>query len=220
MTSSPFSSSHNQQSSSLPSLDNGGDFPYIIEAVLAGRGMKIFVTETRLQDQLNNKGYGEKEDSEYLLKPYEALYLIYAKRLVVKDKRDNNIDLQSLIELSLKYDKDILTKFLIYRDLRSRGYIAKEGFGFGVDFRVYERGEFEKKPSKYIVFGINEGIDMKANDFSNAIEQIGIMGKEAVIAVIERRGEIIYYKVSKTRFTENKNRQQSDTSNSNNANRL
>jgi tRNA-intron endonuclease len=99
--------------------------------------------------------------------------------------------------------------------LRSRGYIAKEGFGFGVDFRVYERGEFEKKPSKYIVFGINEGIDMKANDFSNAIEQIGIMGKEAVIAVIERRGEIIYYKVSKTRFTENKNRQQSDASNSN-----
>ena len=124
------------------------------------------------------------------------------------------------MELSLKYDKDILTKFLIYRDLRSRGYIAKEGFGFGVDFRVYERGEFEKKPSKYIVFGISEGIDMKANDFSAAIEQIGIMGKEAVIAVIERRGGIIYYKVSKTRFTENKNKQSDNNNSDNNANRL
>ena len=113
-------------------------------------------------------------------------------------------------------NKDILTKFLIYRDLRSRGYIAKEGFGFGVDFRVYERGEFEKKPSKYIVFGINEGINLKASDFSNAIEQIGKMGKEAVIAVIERRGGIIYYKVSKTRFiTDNKNIQQSNSSDGN-----
>jgi tRNA-intron endonuclease len=220
-SSSPFSTSYNHQSASPPSLDTG-DFPYLIEAVLAGRGMKISVTETRFQDQLSSKGYGEKEDSEYLLKPYEALYLIYAKRLVLKGKRENNLNLESLMELSLKYDKDILTKFLIYRDLRSRGYIAKEGFGFGVDFRVYERGEFEKKPSKYIVFGISEGIDMKANDFSTAIEQIGIMGKEAVIAVIERRGGIIYYKVSKTRFTENKNKQQSDNNNNNdiNANRI
>ena len=178
------------------------DFQYIIEAVLAGRGLKILVTETRFQDQLRNKGFGEKEDSEYLLEPYEALYLIHTKRLVLKSKK-NDLDFDSLTELILKYDKDILTRFLIYRDLRSRGYIAKEGFGFGVDFRVYERGEFEKKPSKYIVFGMNEGVNIKANNFSSAIEQIRKMGKDAVIAVIERRGGIIYYKVSKTLFAEN-----------------
>jgi tRNA-intron endonuclease, archaea type len=178
------------------------DFQYIVEAVLAGRGLKILVAETRFQDQLRNKGFGEKEDSEYILKPYEALYLIHTKRLVLKSKKDD-LDFDSLTELILKYDKDILTRFLIYRDLRSRGYIAKEGFGFGVDFRVYERGEFEKKPSKYIVFGMNEGVNIKANNFSGAIEQIRKMGKDAVIAVIERRGGIIYYKVSKTLFAEN-----------------
>ncbi len=184
------------------SSDNS-DFPYIIEAVMATRGLKIVVEESRFQDQLRNKGFGDKEDSEYLLKPYEALYLVYTKRLILKGIR-NNLDFDSLIELILKHDKDILTKFLIYRDLRSRGYIAKEGFGFGVDFRVYERGEFEKKASKYIVFGLNEGINMKANNFSVAIEQIGKMGKEGVIAVVERRGGVIYYKVAKTRFIEKK----------------
>ena len=30
------------------------------------------------------------------------------------------------------------------------------------------------------------------------------MGKEPIIAVIERRGEIIYYKISKMDFNENK----------------
>ena len=194
--------------SSSPSCPNPSshyeddDFQYIVEAVLAGRGLKILVAETRFQDQLRNKGFGEKEDSEYILKPYEALYLIHTKRLVLKSKKDD-LDFDSLTELILKYDKDILTRFLIYRDLRSRGYIAKEGFGFGVDFRVYERGEFEKKPSKYIVFGMNEGVNIKANNFSSAIEQIRKMGKDAVIAVIERRGGIIYYKVSKTMFAEN-----------------
>jgi tRNA-intron endonuclease len=194
------SSSPSSPHPSSPYVDD--DFQYIIEAVLAGRGLKILVAETRFQDQLRNKGFGAKEDSEYILEPYEALYLIHTKRLVLKSKKDD-LDFDSLTELILKYDKDILTRFLIYRDLRSRGYIAKEGFGFGVDFRVYERGEFEKKPSKYIVFGMNEGVNIKANNFSSAIEQIRKMGKDAVIAVIERRGGIIYYKVSKTMFAEN-----------------
>ena len=193
------------------SSDNS-DFPYLIEAVMAARGLKIVVEESRFRDQLRNKGFGDKEDSEYLLKPYEALYLVYTKRLILKGKR-NNLDFDSLIELILKHDKDILTKFLIYRDLRSRGYIAKEGFGFGVDFRVYGRGEFEKKPSKYIVFGLNEGINMKASNFSAAIEQIGKMGKEGVIAVVERRGGVIYYKVAKTRFIEKKMMIAKDNSN-------
>ncbi|MFL6340748.1 MAG: tRNA-intron lyase [Nitrososphaeraceae archaeon] len=195
------------------SSDNS-DFPYLIEAVMATRGLKIVVEESRFQDQLRNKGFGDKEDSEYLLKPYEALYLVYTKRLILKGIR-NNLDFDSLIELILKHDKDILTKFLIYRDLRSRGYIAKEGFGFGVDFRVYERGEFEKKASKYIVFGLNEGINMKANNFSVAIEQIGKMGKEGVIAVVERRGGVIYYKVAKTRFIEKKIIAQDNDNNNN-----
>jgi len=32
------------------------------------------------------------------------------------------------------------------------------------------------------------------------------MGKEPIIAVIERRGEVIYYKINKMNFYENKSR--------------
>ena len=104
----------------------------------------------------------------------------------------------------LKYDRNIMTKFLVYRDLRSRGYVAKEGFGFGDDFRVYERGEYEIKPARYVVFGISEGASITAKSFAGAVEQIEKMGKEAVAAVIERRGEVIYYKASKMRFAQNR----------------
>jgi tRNA-intron endonuclease len=180
------------------------EFPYLVEAILIDRKLKILVKDIGFQDQLRNKGFGEKQDSEYILQPYEALYLLHTKRLVLHAKKVKHIDFESLLKMTLPRDEDILTKFLIYRDLRSRGYVAKEGFGFGVDFRLYERGEFEKKPARYVVFGINEGIQVEATDFSEALDQIIKMGKNAVVAVIERRGEITYYKVSKVRFANNK----------------
>ena len=180
------------------------EMPPVVEARMAGGG-KIVVDETRFQDELRTKGFGEKEDAEYVLKPYEALYLMHTKRLTFKNKPSMAFD--PLFELLLKYDRNIMTKFLVYRDLRSRGYVAKEGFGFGNDFRVYERGEHEKKPAKYVVFGINEGTNTTAKELAGAVDQIEKMGKEAVVAVVERRGEVIYYKASKMRFTENRYRQ-------------
>jgi tRNA-intron endonuclease len=183
---------------------NEAGMPPVVEARLAGSG-KVLVDETRFQDELRTKGFGEKEDAEYVLKAYEALYLMNTKRLVLKGRMEMTFD--SLFDMLVKYDRNIMTKFLVYRDLRSRGYVAKEGFGFGNDFRVYERGEYEKKPAKYVIFGINEGTNVTARSFLQAIEQIEKMGKEAVVAVIERRGEVIYYKASKMRFIENKYRQ-------------
>jgi tRNA-intron endonuclease, archaea type len=183
---------------------NEAGMPPVVEARLAGSG-KVLVDETRFQDELRTKGFGEKEDAEYVLKAYEALYLMNTKRLVLKGRKEMTFD--SLFDMLVKYDRNIMTKFLVYRDLRSRGYVAKEGFGFGNDFRVYERGEYEKKPAKYVIFGINEGTNITARSFLQAIEQIEKMGKEAVVAVIERRGEVIYYKASKMRFIENKYRQ-------------
>lgn len=183
---------------------NEAGMPPVVEARLAGSG-KVLVDKTRSQDELRTKGFGEKEDAEYVLKAYEALYLMNTKRLVLKGRKEMTFN--SLFDMLVKYDRNIMTKFLVYRDLRSRGYVAKEGFGFGNDFRVYERGEYEKKPAKYVIFGINEGTNITARSFLQAIEQIEKMGKEAVVAVIERRGEVIYYKASKMRFIENKYRQ-------------
>ena len=106
--------------------------------------------------------------------------------------------------LCQKIDPEILTKFLIYRDLRNRGYVVKDGFGFGPDFRVYERGQFGEKGAKFLVFGLNEGQQEKMGTLQKKVEEITQMGKEPIIAVIERRGEVIYYKINRMNFYENK----------------
>lgn len=189
-------------SSAINSLPTTNDFSFTVEGFLFKKG-SVVIRDKRSQDQLRTRGYGELVGSSYVLKAFEVLYLIYAKRLNINSK-GQLMDFDSILRVSLKSDKQILTKFLIYRDLRSRGYVAKEGFGFGADFRVYERGTYEKKPAKYVVFGINEGTDTKLSSFSKSISDIRIMGKDAIVAVVERRGEIIYYKLEKVNFTQNK----------------
>ena len=185
----------------MMSNDNETEFAFVIDGVIHRNGV-VVIESVKQQDQLRSKGYGEKIQDMYILESYEALFLLYSKRLIVK-KNKTMVDFSNFLQTLLKKDLSIFTKFLIFRDLRARGYIAKEGFGFGNDFRVYERGEYSRKPAKYVIFGINEGISIKANLLYENIRSIEKMGKEAIIAVIERRGEIIYYKVNLKKFTKN-----------------
>ena len=186
--------------------NNNTESIVIAEASFQEKELKTIVHEPKYKDQLRNKGFGETFNNEYILNDLEALYLLNNKKLKILGKEE--YDFATLMEHLLKKDKKILTKYLIYRDLRSKGYVVKEGFGFGNDFRIYDRGEYGKKPSKYVSIGINEGINIKSKDFVETIEQIENMGKDTVIAVIERRGEIIYYKTIKMSFFENTKKKQ------------
>lgn len=177
------------------------DIDFQVEGILVKD--HTMIPDKNIQNSLEQKGYGEIIKKKFFLKPFESLYLLYTNKLkLVKGKQRINFD--SMMQECIKFDSDALTKFLIYRDLRSRGYVAKDGFGFGPDFRVYERGQFGEKAAKYVVFGLSEGRRQKMGLLQKQIEQITTMGKEPVIAVIERRGEVIYYKISRIKFLENK----------------
>ena len=150
--------------------------------------------------ELEASGYGSREDGDLFLRDYEALYLLYAKKLDLKDAVGREVSFEKLAEIAQKKAQDSWTKFMIYRDLRGRGYVVREGFGFGTDLRVYERGDYPKKAAKYVVFALDEGIEKGMADLQQSVKEMAKMGKEAIIAVIERRGEVIYYKVSRARF--------------------
>jgi len=158
------------------------------------------VTDQDRFGELEGSGYGVREGKTLSLRDYEALYLLHAGKLDLKDGAGKNVTFERLAELTQKRAKDSWTKFMIYRDLRSRGYVVREGFGFGTDLRVYERGDYPKKPAKYVVFALDEGIEKVMGELQKSVKEMARMGKEAIIAVIERRGEVIYYKVSKARF--------------------
>jgi tRNA-intron endonuclease len=161
---------------------------------------KVTITDADRLGELEEAGYGSKEGKAMALREYEALYLLYTKKLSITRKDGKPVGFEGLAEEVQRKAKDSWTKFIIYRDLRSRGYVVREGFGFGTDLRVYERGDFPKKAAKYVVFALDEGIERRLDDLKESVKEMARMGKEAIIAVIERRGEVIYYRVSKARF--------------------
>lgn len=181
---------------------------------------KTRITDSQMQNMLAAKGYGDfiggggtkknnnndyKNNQQYMLNPVESLYLVYINRLHLKQNHTRSfLNFDKLFQIYKKVDQDILTKFLIYRDLRTHGYVVKDGFGFGSDFRVYDKGDFGQKGAKYLVFALSEGQQERIGTLYKKVSQITQMGKEPIIAVVDRRGEIIYYKISGINFAENK----------------
>jgi tRNA-intron endonuclease len=74
--------------------------------------------------------------------------------------------------------------------------VVREGFGLGIDFRVYDRGEYGKKTAKYLIFGIQEGKPTSMDELSRALQHAQSLKKRLVLAVINRRGEVVYYSLS------------------------
>ena len=163
---------------------------------------QTIILEPDILQKLEQKGYGEIDKNKLILKPFESLYLLYTGKLTLF-KGKKKIDFDSLLQIHKQHDENILTKFLVYRDLRTKGYTVKDGFGFGSDFRVYGKGDFAEKGAKFLVFSLSEGKREKIGKLQKMIEEITNMGKEPIIAVIERRGEIIYYKISRMNFNQN-----------------
>ena len=177
------------------------DFETKISAKLIDE--KTLVINPKMQNVLTERGFGESENDTLILNSFETLYLLYNNKLELK-KVNKDVVFDELIQKYIQKNDDILTQFLLYRDLRTKGYVVKDGFGFGSDFRVYERGNYGLKDAKFLIFAFNEGTQQKIGKLYKNIEEITKMGKEPIIAVIERRGEIIYYKINKMNFLENK----------------
>jgi tRNA-intron endonuclease len=160
---------------------------------------KIEVSDT-VYSSLSASGYGKRENKTFVLEFYEAMYLVETGKLRVLNEDGKELKFHELAEIAQKAQNDAWTKYIVYRDLRTRGYVVREGFGIGTDLRVYDRGEYPDKPAKYVVFALDEGMEKNVEDIRKYVREIAVMGKEAIIAVLERRGEVIYYRVSEARF--------------------
>ena len=158
---------------------------------------EVLVSSREGVEALSSRGYGVSENSELALTFYEALFLLGKEVIEVADeKTGERIGFQDLLKHFQLVDENAWVRYLIYRDLRSRGYVAREGFGLGIDFRVYERGEYGKQTAKYLIFGIQEGQPVSVEELARTLRYVQSLKKNLVLAVINRRGEIVYYSLS------------------------
>lgn len=127
------------------------------------------------------------------LAPYEALYLQEGGQLLVFDREGHSISPTELTQkLGAKYArfKDL---YRVYKDLRTKGYIARSGMKFGADFAVYEYGPgIDHAPFLVQVLPVKSELDpieiVRAGRLSHSVR------KRFVIAAIDPESqEVTYY---------------------------
>jgi tRNA-intron endonuclease len=83
---------------------------------------------------------------EYFSKPselslIEAYYLLEKGQITILDAKSNKlISLEEFYKIGTSTHHKFEEKFVIYKDLREKGYIPRPGLKFGADFVVYKKG--------------------------------------------------------------------------------
>lgn len=165
----------------------------IIEARLTDG--KIRAERGYLVEDLLSRGYGvEDPTSGHVIYSYpEALYLVENEWMRVIDQLGIELDFNDLLEKLKQLDENVWRDYVIYRDLRNRKYVVKDGFSEELRFRVFERGKYGEEPAKYIIAPVMEGKNISMKKLQEWLITCRNMRKELVIAVIDRRNEVIYY---------------------------
>ena len=127
------------------------------------------------------------------------LYLFDKKKIkVYYEKEDRYIDsLKELLGILSKLNSDIWEIYLVYSDLRSRGYVIKEGISEDIIFSVYGKGNNPiEVPPKFYVFKLSEGKPISLKNLRKITQQALVSRKKLIIAVIDRQGDVTYYNVT------------------------
>lgn len=125
----------------------------------------------------------------------EALYLIEKKKMEVFIKT-KKLSFNQLMEKCKSLDKKTNIKFIVYRDLKNRGYLLKTALKFGADFRVYDKGiKPGKDHAKWILYPVSENDELTWHDFSAKNRVAHSTKKNLLIAIVDNEGDVSYYEI-------------------------
>jgi len=151
-------------------------------------------------DRISQQGfYGTRlEDGRLELDPVEILHLLERKRIYARLLTGEQIEARQIVDELLRGEPDLWTRYLVFRDLRSRGYAVRQGFGGGIGFRVYARGD---RPSaataNQLVYVLKDGEPITLQDLDMVTEAAAAARKKLVFALVDQNGEVNFYKVSR-----------------------
>jgi tRNA-intron endonuclease len=86
------------------------------------------------------KPKGTDFDAPLVLDLIEGYYLVEKRRLQLFHIDGKQVSLNEIKKICKKQYVDFDAKYLVFQNLRNKGYIVTPGIKFGCDFAVYEQG--------------------------------------------------------------------------------
>jgi tRNA-intron endonuclease len=168
---------------------------------------KVIITDNKGIEEFYNSSYigtlnqEDEEQNILIFEPIEILLLSERKRILLwedNDKSKGLYDFESLLTYFTQFDDRLWHKYIIYMDLRKRGYIVRTGYGDGIEFRVYKRGaDFEKDTAKFLIYPVFEGAPIELRDLDKMSRVAMGSRKDLIVATVDRLSKPIYYSVKK-----------------------
>ncbi|HDJ89680.1 MAG TPA: tRNA-intron lyase [Thermoprotei archaeon] len=165
----------------------------MIEAIIENN--EVIIKDRENGNKLYNDGYGIWCSNGLKLFPVEVLYLMEKEKITVKDVNKKLLSFRDLLRRFITVDKKIWIKYMIYNDLKKRGFWIKPGFSDNVEFLISEGGKSEI--FNYIVIGLEEVIKLSFNDLMKMVNEALRSNKELILAIVDKEGNISYYTVTR-----------------------
>lgn len=162
------------------------------EAELLERAM--IIKEESEASKIYNKGYFGTPQSGGALKLelVEGIFLSESGRIDVK-KKGRRMTFPQLLHVANNIYPNFEIKYLVYRDLRLRGYVVKPCVD-PLDFRVFPRGGSPSKtPSKYWVSALSERSIFDLKELRKHLSKAMQVKKELLLAVVDEESDLTYY---------------------------
>lgn len=157
----------------------------------------VIIKDQKEGSQLYNRGnYGCPMSGGGLeLDLFEATYLLESDRLVIEDD-GRMITFEDIFNYSSKTLVDFDIKYIVYRDLRSRGFVVRAESGT-FDLSVFPRGmTLSNSRPVYLVRAVSERLAFDIDTFTDEVSQTEDKGKQLLYGVVDEEGDITYYIMS------------------------
>jgi tRNA-intron endonuclease len=152
-------------------------------------------------EELHERNYygtpGDRPNGKFLeLTPFEALVLHERGRVILHSPDGSPYDVEGFAAEMTHRDPRFWIKYVVYRELRRRGYVVREGLGSGIEFRVYDRGARRgSDAAKLLVYILPEGERVQIQTLALIANQSMAARKELVLAIVDRLGDTSFYKL-------------------------
>jgi len=130
------------------------------------------------------KRFGEKKGKDIHYMPEEATLLIETKKA--------HLMRQSKIILS----KAGRQNYVVYKDLRKKGYVPKSGLKFGATFRAYKNRESH---ARWIVISKSQSQTIKPEELAAAARVAHSVAKKVLLALVDSQGDVFYLEITFTK---------------------
>lgn len=163
-------------------------------------GERISSNAKEAFDLFANQRFGEQNGEKIFYSMHEALFLIEQGKMQLEDSKGKKLVEKQVKAKFEKIDKKFETKYIVFRDLRKKGYIVKTALKFGAEFRVYSPGKFPgESHAKWILYPVSETETLTWHDFSAKNRVAHSTNKNLLIGVADEEGDVSYYEVNWTK---------------------